>query len=653
MKRDNKTEKPSTRSGTPNRPSGEGLEATGRDATQDALLKSEALYRSLVEGAHVGIGTVDLEGRFTFVNRRLCEMGGYQPGEMLGMPFAGFICPEDRPAIVRMFSEAATSDREHAYLEFRVTRKDGTTIDLGATAAPVKYDGAIRGFNSVIVDITEQKQARESLRKSEQKFKELANSLPQMVFETDDRGYFTFVNQSALGYFGYAIEDIGKAVHITQVISPADHDRAKINFTAILEGASPGPSEYTALRRNGDTFPINVYSSCIVADDKVTGLRGIAVDISRRRQAEAALRLSEEKFSSLFLSLKEAACLGEVVCDGAGKPIDYLVTDINPAFETITGIAKENIVGRKASETATCQLPVVLEAYAKVARTKKPVSMERYFPNVKKYFRFSVFSPGEGRFATIFSDVTSQRESNAKLLAYQRNLRSLASRLSLAEERERRRIAMEVHDRISQTLVSCQMKLGELGESGLAAGLTPRLQEIQALVSQATEEMRSLTFEISSPLLYEIGLEAAVERLAEQMQARHNIACSFEGDNRAKPVPDDVRVLLFQTVRELLMNIVKHARASRAWVSIKRMNNNLCITVADNGAGFGKAEIARTWRHGGFGLFSARERLQYIGGQMSIESEPGRGTTVTLTAPLKRGQPAAKRTYEHKSHTGR
>lgn len=213
----------------------------------------------------------------------------------------------------------------------------------------------------------------------------------------------------------------------------------------------------------------------------------------------------------------------------------------------------------------------------------------------------------------------------------------MASQLSLAEERERRRIATELHDRIGQTLAICKIKLGALRASASSTGLSGPLDEIHKLVEEIIQETRSLTFEVSSPILYELGLEAAVEWLAEQIQEKYGLLSHFEDDRQPKPLDDDVSVLLFQAVRELLANVAKHAQARNVKVSIRRDDTNIKITVEDDGNGFDTSDTVSHWsRTEGFGLFSIRERLDYLGGRLEVESEPGHGTWATLAAPLKR-----------------
>ena len=229
---------------------------------------------------------------------------------------------------------------------------------------------------------------------------------------------------------------------------------------------------------------------------------------------------------------------------------------------------------------------------------------------------------------------TRRRQAEEQLLAHQAQLQALASDLVLTEERERRYLAVELHDRIGQALAVSKIKLGGLQASAFSTELAGSLEEVRMLVDQTIQDTRSLTFDLSPPILYELGLEAAVEWLAEQMQEQHGLQIDVEDDGQLKPLDDDARVLLFRAVRELLVNVVKHARARHTEVAIQRDGDDIRIRVEDDGIGFEPLKID-THMRAGFGLFSIEERLHLLGGSFQLESAIGHGTRVVLAAPLK------------------
>jgi signal transduction histidine kinase len=232
-------------------------------------------------------------------------------------------------------------------------------------------------------------------------------------------------------------------------------------------------------------------------------------------------------------------------------------------------------------------------------------------------------------------EVEERIGNQIKMREQQEKLRSLSSELVLTEERERRRIATELHDRIGQTLTVARIKLGELREALPAGTAAENLTDIRQFIEQTIQDTRSLTFELSSPVLYELGLEAALAWLVNQTRKKHGLLAEFKDDGQPKPLDDDCRVTAFQAVRELLFNVVKHARAQSATISIRRDDDAVRIDIEDDGIGFDTSELdVIVSGSTGFGLFSVRERLQPLGGRMEIHSEPGRGSRVAIVLPL-------------------
>ena len=223
----------------------------------------------------------------------------------------------------------------------------------------------------------------------------------------------------------------------------------------------------------------------------------------------------------------------------------------------------------------------------------------------------------------------------------------------LAEERERRRIAADLHDGPCQTLAAARIKIGTLTRAAMEGLPRAMLGEVRDLVDQSIRDTRTLTFEISPPVLYEIGLEAAVDWLVQQIRERYGIQAGFVSEGAPRPFDEDVRVLLFRAVQELLINVAKHARAEHATVTLRNVAGGVEITVEDDGRGFEPGKLKRPARGGGgFGLFSIRERLEHLGGRVSMESRPGHGTRVVLTAPLKQVRPEMEAVHDDQGPVG-
>lgn len=232
-------------------------------------------------------------------------------------------------------------------------------------------------------------------------------------------------------------------------------------------------------------------------------------------------------------------------------------------------------------------------------------------------------------------EVTERIKAEKIILADQQQLRKMATELLLTEERERREIAIALHDSIGQILAFSSIELANFLKTA-PPELAERLTTVRQLVEQAIDETRSLTFDLSPTILYTFGLDAAIEQLTEQFSDEHGIECSFETCPEPKDLSKEVEVLLFRAVRELLVNVVKHAQAGTARVSMTKVDHNLEIIVEDDGDGFDILDMDLAKGHpAGLGLFSVRERLAHLGGSLAIDSNEERGTKVTLLAPLK------------------
>jgi signal transduction histidine kinase len=234
-------------------------------------------------------------------------------------------------------------------------------------------------------------------------------------------------------------------------------------------------------------------------------------------------------------------------------------------------------------------------------------------------------------------------EEEARVLEYQKRLRALAAELSMTEQRERRKIAIEIHDRISQNLAMAKMRLASIQSRFTAetkAALGAEFYDALFLLEQTIEDTRTLTFELSPPLLYELGLLPAIQWLGEQLSRRHGIRVVVDGSaSAANQLGEDMRSLLFRSVRELLINVIKHAGATAARVSIRSYDGGVRLTVADDGHGIvtsapERGPAVKNGAHTGFGLFSMRTRLEEIGGKVEISSVPDSGTRVTLLVPI-------------------
>jgi len=357
----------------------------------------------------------------------------------------------------------------------------------------------------------------------------------------------------------------------------------------------------------------------------------LSANIIRRRCAEREVKLLKRQMEFILGSTKT----GLDIIDSEFN-IRYVDPEWAKTYGDYTGRKCYEYFSGRSSMCPTCGIPRALE-------TKTVIMAEEVLPKEGNRPIEVVTVPfhdeqGQWLVAEVNIDITERKKAEEKLLDYQRQLKSLASELSLTEERERHRIATELHDRIGQALVISKLKLGLLRQSVSSGTIASIVDEVCSSLDRNIQAVRSLTFDLSSPILHEIGLEAAVgDLLTEQIEEKHNIESELVDDGKPKPLDDDVRILLFRGVQELLVNVVKHANAHKVKVSMLRADGNIHIIVEDDGIGFGATDVATiSTETGGFGLFSIRERLEQVGGRFVIESGSNCGAKITMVAPLKK-----------------
>ena len=370
------------------------------------------------------------------------------------------------------------------------------------------------------------RQAQQALQESEERFRQLADAMPQLVWTATPDG--------RMDYFNRRLREFKRLKQMAPVIHPEDLPRTTEVWQRGIENGRDYEIEHRMQRADGGfrwfltrAVPVSDEAGCVIK------WFGTSTDVDDRKQAEQALQRSKDE-------------LEDIVRD------------------------------------RTAELLLLME------------------------------------------DLEKSRD----------DLRKLASELVLAEERERKSIAVILHDEVAQTLAAARMRIDLLRSLPGDNEYRQAIEQAQELLSQSIRQTRALMTDISNPVLYELGLRSAVEDLAEQIKDLHGIQvkCSFEGN--LSSLSQDLNVMVFQVVKELLQNVIKHSGARGASIRVIEDKKSIQTIVADDGVGFDVNEKdSPDYIEGGFGLFSIRERVKSFKGNIQLKSKPGIGSEVTVVLP--------------------
>lgn len=243
---------------------------------------------------------------------------------------------------------------------------------------------------------------------------------------------------------------------------------------------------------------------------------------------------------------------------------------------------------------------------------------------------------GQKALLAVIMDITDRKQTEEKIKKFQGSLRESRSQLAMAEENERRRIAQGLHDGIAQDLAALAIQMQFLRDSIDDVKKNDPFNDAIGIVQKCIDEVKSLTFALSPTILFELGYEAAVEWLVDEFKGRFPATFKFNFQGYPKSLSDNKSGLLFRSVRELLVNAVKHSKAKNVRIDIKKKFKKVITCVEDDGIGFDMTTSARKkGQLGGYGLFSISEQMEHVGGEMKVESSMGSGTRVTLSVPEK------------------
>lgn len=574
--------------------------------------------------------------------------------------------PEDYPRLIDMLHAV---EANHAVAgEMRMVTREGAVRWIRLHAKPIWDDqkDRLKRIVGAVQDVTPYHRVQEALRRSEQQLRTLFDATPLSVVVVERDLRVVAWNRTSERTFGWRAEEVIGA----KLPTPLPEYREKMIEVVrqTLEGRPVVEMDLPRQCRDGRRIEAETWTAVVPNErgepDQVVLL---TADVTGRRRAEEDLRRSEERFRTLFAAARDPLMVYRI--DEHLTPGPFL--EVNPATEHRFGYTREELLSMPASNLLSERsrssfaevLPTLQEQGSLLVETE--MATKEGEPVPVEIHSHMVTLTGEPAVLAVVRDVSSRKEAEERLRSFNETLeqqvsertavaeqraaqlRKLAAELGQAEQRERKRLAQVLHDHLQQILVAARLRMMTVQTKSLPEHIAKTLGQVSDLLSQSLETSRSLSVELAPPVLYDMGLNAAIEWLARWNLEQHNLEVHLDLDRSAEPEAEEVQVLLFQAVRELLFNVVKHASVREAWVtSSSAGSEQVRIRVEDRGSGFEQVELEPDQR-GGLGLFAVQERLQFLGGRVEIHSEPGVGTMVELLAPRRAlgaaGETAAQR----------
>ncbi len=614
------------------------LDITERKRAEEQL----GLLSRAVQQSTEGIAVSDLQGNLLFANHAFAAMHGYTSDELIGKHLSVFHSPEQMEAVKaanRQILEKGAFSGELMHV-----RSDGTVFPTLMHNSLLKDEkGDPLAMMAAVLDITERKRAKESEKESARFSTDLLTNAPTPIVVINPDASIRYANPALEKLTGFNSREILAAKPpYPWWVEKNIEETEKIFRTAMSEGLNR--RELVFKKKNGQRFWVEITSKPVKEGNKLKYYLASWLDVTERKYARQKLQNSEKKY--------------RIVSENVPVAVYSALPDENSTNLFISGRMKE-LTGY--SEKQFLEDPKLFnkilhpddkdrvwkEIYEH-RRNNNILDVEYRIitkDNVLKWIRGKAtpLLDENGRITRIngfMEDVTERRKTMEKNMAYQAQLKKLSSQLELAEQRERRRLAQGLHDDVGQKLALAKLSLQTLqSQWRTKKSDDSSIKNICDILDEIILHTRSLTFELGNPLLYQVGLDAAIEQwMAENLEKKHHLNYKFRTSHRPVKLDNNVSVVIFQIARELLVNVLKHANATEVSVAIHQFQSSLSIKIEDNGCGFHPEQLhspSPEETSQKFGLFNVRERIDYLGGNFKIESGTGTGTRVTLTVPVK------------------
>jgi PAS domain S-box-containing protein len=512
--------------------------------------------------------------------------------------------PEEAPPLRALHGETISEEEEIVR-----TAATGELRHRLVSGAPVRDgDGAIIGSVCVVRDVTESKRAEQALRESEERFRGLFEGhTAAMLLIEPDSGQILDANAEAARFYGYSREQL-QAMRIQQINQLSPEEVAAQRRKAVDRSMS----EFVFPHRlaGGEVRFVEVYSSPVTIQGRLT-LFSIIHDVTERKLAEEALRDSETRFGSLFQSSPDAVFL--TMPDGT-------ILAANPAACGLFGWSEDELREKGRSVLFEAGDPRLADVLEERRRTRRLRGVELLAVR-KNGERFpieldSVILPGEPERAfVIVRDITKRK------LAEEALRESEAER---AAQQERGRLARDLNDSVTQALFAATLKAEALTECGDSAQLEALSDDVRRLSRGALAQMRTLLLELRGDPVEAIPLPQLLRNVVEAAESRASVQVTLTLSEESA-LPPKVHEAVYRITQEALNTVVRHAKASNAWVEIDIEPSHARLLVGDDGRGFDPASVDPSH----FGLRSMRERAGFSGGDLSLRSAAGEGTVLT------------------------
>ncbi|HEY0321205.1 MAG TPA: MEDS domain-containing protein [Pyrinomonadaceae bacterium] len=510
-------------------------------------------------------------------------------------------------------------------LEQRVVER---TQELAATNEELKKE------------IIRRKQVEEAEKESRQLYESLVQSIDGIVCEMDGQTFrITFVSKKAERILGYPVEQwTGEPNFWLNHLHPDDRGwavDAKVQAVARMEDRQ---LEYRMIAADGRVVWFRDILTVNVAQDNSVLLRGVKMDITERKQAEDALRRSEDHLRLVIDTIPANAW--SALPDGSVDFVNQrLLKDLGLSFQDLLGwswtntIHPEDVTGfmNKWRAALASREPMEIEARVRRASGDYRWFLIRNVPlrddagDIIRWYGTGV-------------DITERRRAEEQIRAASERLRALSARLSAAREEESIRIAREIHDELGAALSSLRWDLEEVdevvsesGDQPQLAALRKKIEAMMRLTDTTVNIVRRIASELRPTALDELGLVEAIEWQCEQFQARTGIICQCDSSLENLDLNQEQSTAVFRIFQEALTNILRHAQATRVDVQMKEEAGEFVLTISDNGRGITEDEKAGSQS---LGLLGMRERAHLIGGQINISGSEGQGTVITVRIPI-------------------